>query len=264
MAHSEAVKKKHFQQVQKEFAGYLRSPSDSEIPEGIEPRRMNVYRELIFNNIKGFIESGFPVLNEILPNDLWLATINAFVKEHQSRSPYFADVTKEFLSFLTTNELPLNRTYPFVNELAHYEWVELALMIDPNVLPKAVVDDAIDLLEQPLWASNLAWHLVYEFDVHRIDSHYMPADKPAVPTFLVVYRDRDDDVKFLEINGLTYQLLDILKQNPGGLTGREAILKLHQLVPEFELNFLQINGLKLLMDLLKRNIVITRNHTDLK
>ena len=44
-----------FKQKLYAFAGHIRDPDNVPPPEGIEERRMAVYRELFFNNVKGFL-----------------------------------------------------------------------------------------------------------------------------------------------------------------------------------------------------------------
>ena len=58
--------------------------------------------------------------------------------------------------------------------------------------------------------SPLAWHLAYRYPVHRIGPDNLPAQPDAVPTCLVVYRDREDEVGFLEINSVTKRLLELI------------------------------------------------------
>jgi hypothetical protein len=40
-------------------------------------------------------------------------------------------------------------------------------------------------------------------------------EPPEQPTFLVVYRDPKDEVRFLEITPVTYQLLALIQEQPG-------------------------------------------------
>ena len=55
-----------FKDVQYQFTGYIRDPENNDKPEGIEQRRLNVYRDLFYNNIEGFISSCFPVLKSLM------------------------------------------------------------------------------------------------------------------------------------------------------------------------------------------------------
>ena len=51
-----------FQATQNAFMQHIRDPEKHPKVYGIEDRRMKIYRELFFNNISGFLDSGFPVL----------------------------------------------------------------------------------------------------------------------------------------------------------------------------------------------------------
>jgi hypothetical protein len=70
--------------------------------------------------------------------------------------------------------------------------------------------------------SPLAWPLAYRWPVHRLGPDHQPAEPPAAPTFLVVYRDAADAVQFLEIGADTARLLDAFEQAPGS-TARQAL-----------------------------------------
>ena len=244
-----------FQRVQQAFAAHLRNPDKHNAPSEIEDRRMAVYRELIYNNINGFIESGFPVINSLLNEQEWHSLIRQFIDEHKATSPYFSEVAKEFLLFLEQKQPDIIQKYPFIIELAHYEWVELALMIDPFEASDVITKDSVDLLNEPLLISPVAWPLAYEYDVQHISSDYLPDEKPAKPTFIVVYRNRADDVEFTEINAVTFALLELIKQN-SDKTGGEVLNLLAEQLPQFPAETIKANGLDILMKLMKRDIIL--------
>ncbi len=57
---------------------------------------------------------------------------------------------------------------PYLAELAHYEWVELALTLrDAESLPTQSLP-AVNLFQRSLQLSPLAWPLSYHYPVHRI------------------------------------------------------------------------------------------------
>ena len=53
-----------FQELQYAFAAHIRDPESNAAPEGIEDRRLAVYRELFYNNVQSLLTSTFPVLRE--------------------------------------------------------------------------------------------------------------------------------------------------------------------------------------------------------
>ncbi|TNE83159.1 MAG: DUF2063 domain-containing protein, partial [Gammaproteobacteria bacterium] len=73
-----------FQQVQYEFAAHLRNPEINAAPEAIEDRRMQIYRDLIYNNIESFLASGFPILRSLMDDQRWHEIARDFIHRHQS------------------------------------------------------------------------------------------------------------------------------------------------------------------------------------
>jgi len=207
---------------QKAFAAHLRDPEHVPAPAGIEPRRMAIYRELFFNNLVDLLGGSFPVARRILGMDRWRRLVREFYAHHHAHTPYFLELPREFVEWLAARTQAAADEPSFLQELAHYEWVELALAISEEVAPEAAASTGADALDVPLAVSPLAWPLAYRWPVHRLGPDHQPAQPPAAPTFLVVYRDAGDTVQFLEIGPETARLLDALEQTPG-LTGRQLL-----------------------------------------
>ena len=111
-----------------EFAAYIRDPENNPVPADVKEQRMVMYRELFFNNIEGFLSGNFPVLRKILDDQQWFALAQDFFAKHPCQSPHFSQIPEEFLDYLQ-NERDSSEDFPFMLELAHYEWVEMALSI---------------------------------------------------------------------------------------------------------------------------------------
>lgn len=197
------------QQAQLGMAAHLRDPDSQPAPGGVEERRLQIYRDLIFNNIDNFLRSGFPVLHSLYTPGQWLELVRAFINGHRSHTPYFPEIGQEFLGFLMHEHSLRECDPPFMLELAHYEWVELALDIAQEELPAPQAVE--NLAGQVLQLSPLAWVLSYSYPVHRIGPGYRP--DVAEPTFLCVYRDRQDKVCFIALNAATARLLELLRDN---------------------------------------------------
>ena len=85
---------------QMQMARYLRDPATEPPPAGVEPRRLQVYSELIYNNIEGFISGAFPVLRSLYVPAEWHELVRMFIDQHRCRTPYFLEISQEFLAFL--------------------------------------------------------------------------------------------------------------------------------------------------------------------
>lgn len=237
-----------FQATQYAFAAHLRDPDHHPAPPELEDRRIGIYRELIFNNVESLLAGYFPVLRRLLPEDHWKGLVRDFFIRHRAKTPLFTELAQEFLDFLHRERIPESADPPFLLELAHYEWVELALMISDEEPDLTGLDANGDLLGEVPVLSPLAWPLSYRFPVHRIGPEYQPQEPPPEPTHLVVYRNRKEQVGFLEINVVTQRLLQLLGEGTDR-TGRARLAQiadeLHHPTPEQVIAF----GAGLLADL---------------
>ncbi|WP_019531477.1 DNA-binding domain-containing protein [Dasania marina] len=220
------------QQTTDQFTAYIRNPEQASAPENIEQRRLNIYRDLFYNNIEGFVSGAFPVLRSVINDQAWHALVRDFMIEHRCHSPYFLEISQEFQRYLAANPVILTaEAYPvFIQALAHYEWVELALDVAEDDLPQLAIEQGIS--EQPDWlaqrpvASPLAWSLAYQYPVHLIGPDYQPQQPSEQASYLVVYRNLQDAVQFMEANAVTARLLELINNNPQQRNGRDLLLQL--------------------------------------
>jgi hypothetical protein len=219
--------------LQRGFAAHLRDPANAPAPAGVEERRLAVYRELFFNNVSGLLAGTLPVLHAILGPERWQRLVRDFYRAHRCRTPLFLEIPREFLDYLADERGMVDDDPPFLYELAHYEWVELALAIDERDLATIAADPAGDLLGAVPVLSPLAWPLAYRFPVHRLSPDFQPAGPPADPSFYVARRDRGDRVGVLHVNAVTLRLVERLQQEPG-LTGAAQLEALADEVPQLD------------------------------
>lgn len=238
------------------FAAHIRNPRIFPCPADVPERRMRVYRELFFNNVEGLLSGGFPVLRRITPDARWEALARDFFARHRCCTPLFLEIGREFLDYLEQERGARADDPPFLAEVAHYEWVELALAVsdaDPNGLEP--MDPDGDLLTGHPLVSPLAWSLRYRFPVHRIGPDFQPTEPGEQPTFLLVYRDPHDQVQFMETNQVTYALLELLQEEPA-ITGRAALLRIAEALGHPRPLAVVAFGLELLVDLHARGVIL--------
>ncbi|MGY0557282.1 MULTISPECIES: HvfC family RiPP maturation protein [unclassified Lysobacter] len=231
--------------AQRALSDYIRDPDNAPPPTGIEARRLKVYRELFFNNLQSMLAGNFPVIHRILSassdGDGWTPLVRDFYRDHPSRTPLFTELAREFLRYLQHRADSARGDPPWLPELAHYEWVELALQISenvadspPNVLPNQPASTPAGIAAgehrhgSTLSLSPLAWPFAYHWPVHRLAPNYLPASPPAEPTFLLLQRDAAGEVHFQQLSALTFRLLDRIERTPG----LHARTLLHELAEE--------------------------------
>lgn len=212
-----------FQAFQFEFARHIRDPKVNPCPRGVPARRMKIYNELLFNNLEGFLLACFPVLRQILGKRKWTALVRDFFAGHRCRTPFFRQIPDEFVQYLQTGRGVRETDPPFLFELAHYEWIELALSVSNQDTP-AGIDPQGDLLAGVPVLNPVRSLLRYAYPVHRIGPRFKPAAPAPEPTHLLVFRKMDYAVRFIHLNPVSARLIALL--DAGNLTGRQALARI--------------------------------------
>ena len=107
-------------QQQRDFAARIRQPEAQSLLPGITAGRMAVYEELFFNNVASMVGGAFPVLRGILGAERWQRLLRAFFAEHQASTPYFLEISQEFIAWLQQGYHAEPDDPAFMLELAHY------------------------------------------------------------------------------------------------------------------------------------------------
>lgn len=216
----------HFTELQQAFIDYIRSPSPDTPPPGTDARHMAVYRTLFFNNVSGFVGNAYPVLKSLHSEGRWAERLRDFFAHYDCHSPLFVDIARAFLQYLEGLEAA---DFPFEQELAQYEYLEL--WVDTQ----APVDDQPMLAtlspDTPLVRYRASALGTYDYPVQRLR-----ADEPwpePEPTFLVVYREGESDIRFSQLNPLTMQLLLLIDETPG-ITPQQLVQTMAPLLPQMD------------------------------
>jgi len=243
-----------FVQLQYTFTQHMRDPENAPAPPDIESRRLEIYRGLLYRNIEGFMSNSYPVLRKITSDDRWHAMIRDYFKRHQSHTPYFPKMPREFLDYLE-HERNDPDDPPFLFELAHYEWVETAVALDTREIDfRSVVRDGDMSTGVPV-LSPLVQTLTYQYPVHRISPEYQPDAAPEQPTYLVVYRNSDDKVNFIVLNPVSARLLELV-QKQQGKTGLELLKSITEELDHPDPETVIQGGLQILNAMREKEVVL--------
>jgi hypothetical protein len=244
-----------FQDLQHALAAHLRDPEHAPPPPGVDDRRLQVYRELLYDNVEGFIATAFPVLRRISPDAVWHARVRDFYARHDCRALQFFRIAEEFLRFLENERGEHPDDPPFLRELCDYEWIELDLAVNEDELSDDLADANGDLLAGRPLVSPLAATLSYQYPVHRIAPDYMPDEPGEEMTYLIVNRDRHDAVRFLDINAITARLMDLLESDSYS-SGRELLTRIAVEISHPRPRQLLDAGAIILNDLRARDVIL--------
>jgi len=204
------------------LARHVRDPGAHSGPPGIESRRLRIYSGLVYNNLDGLLAGNFPVIRTTLGDADWQALVRRFLATHVSHTPLFTELGRELVRFLES-DAGIDPRRPWLAELAHYEWAELALQLSDATMPPH--DPAGDLLDGVPLLSPLAWPIAYRWPVPRIGPGFQPSDSPAEPTLVLLRREADGRIHFSALSPLLFRLLELVGANVDA-TGRMVMRQL--------------------------------------
>lgn len=234
-----------FQKYQYAFTAHIRDPKNNPKPDNVNEERMAVYREGVYNNIFESASVCFPVCQETIGEQNWDATVRRFVSSHHASSPIFREIPQELVTFLENDA----ETPDYIKQLAHYEWVELAVGALQTETP--TVSKAIDLLNQTPVLAPAHMLLQYDYPVQKISAQFKPDQSKQ--THLLVFRNKSFEVKFVVLNPMTYVLLQMSLE---GISGKQALTSLAEQIqhpdPEVIIEF----GHGVLKDLMQQQAIV--------
>ncbi len=197
-----------FQAEQARLAAYLRTPATA--PPPMSSERAAVYADPVYRNLEGVLSSGFPVLKRLSSDAEWTTRVRAFLHDHRCTPAEFHRAAGCFVDHCLTRAHSGTEYDGRVAELAHYEWVEMVLAIAADRVDFSIAPQPDTLLT----LSPLAAVLTYRYPVHRWSAPQHLMEGSPEPSFFVVRRQRDDRVRFMAVNALSWELLERLRLSP--------------------------------------------------
>ena len=235
------------------MASHLRDPEQVQAPEQLDARRVGIYRDLVFNNVESQLSASFPVIHSLLPEDQWLTLVREFLRDYRAQTPYFSQLSAEFVAFLS-ERTPQENDPIFLTELAHYERIELDLyMLDKDPDQQPLKED--QLLNTPLALANIAVPLAYHYPVHQISPDFMPEAASDQPTCLLLFQDQYEEVRFFELQPLAYHLVLAIAHDPTR-TGYQLLQELAVALQQQDNSLFIQQGEGLLKQLWELNVLV--------
>ncbi|WP_415879752.1 DUF2063 domain-containing protein [Methylomonas sp. TEB] len=239
-----------FQQQQRQFLNYLRRPQTAQLPDGFGAERVTVYVELLYNKFDESLTACFPVIHSLLSNEDWRALLLDFIANHTCHTPYYRQIPDEFLRYLQHERQTLD-DWPFLPELAHFEWMELQLSIAESEPVSQKTLSAAELLDYIPILVPVLQLLHYRWPVQDIGPSFLPSQPPETVNPILGFRDCDDQVQFVSLSPATAQLILLLNN---GLTGQNALQTMNGgKYPDTQ--FLEF-GRRMLVDLHHQGVII--------
>ena len=188
--------------LQRRWADHVRDPS-MPAPDGVEARRMAVYRRLCIDSLDSLLAGSLPRLKSQLGDACWRDTVEHYYASHACHTPLFPRIAGVFAGWLAVQDtlaLPA-----WAAEMVHYESTQQSLHIEARDAgpPLHRVPAGSDVLAVSPWVRVLG----YQWPVHE-DEVLEPVSS-AGPTLLVIQRLVDSSLQVEELSPLAYALLSV-------------------------------------------------------
>ena len=204
--------------------------SRGRMPEGVHPqiadqidiKGVNIYASLIRNGQNDLMESVYPICSHLIGKGF-----ESVVASYYEISPpahfNFNRGAERFSLYLKDHGDRYTKKYPFLSELADYEWLELEVMEHPGDcrIEEDVSLDNPDVFEKFAPIVNPALVVrKYQYPIAKIvewvrDGVKLPRRVKKDPSIQAVFRSpTTNDVKFLELEELACKVLESAIESP--------------------------------------------------
>lgn len=193
------------QQVQHQFCQSLRHPE--QMSSGFWAQdRLQIYRNLLLNNVCSFIDLVYPVARTLIPTEQWQSLCEEFFAQARCESPFYRDISLQFREYLNEAQHEFLQRYPWLAELLQYEWLEL--YVDSEMIDIPVFDST---LADSWQLKHQIWVLVYQYPVYTWTTVTQHKDLYVSPSAIMVWRNGDDEYCLHVLSPIQAIVLDQLK-----------------------------------------------------
>ena len=240
--------------AQKAFTQAIRNPKQMESVPGISADKLKVYQNLFYNNVSDTLDNAFPIINKILPAQLWTKLKKRFFREHHSHTPEFPRFPYEFVCWLDNKEHHEDEEPDFLVQLALWEWTEIDVLMDNSDISKQV-DSEVDFLKHKPVVNPSIRLFSFDYPVHQISTTFLPHQKLPQAIYLVAYRNSEHQVKYEEMSAASAILMNNLIES-GHQTGQQQIEHLSSYFTDLSQEQLTLFVLEFLQTMLEKGIVM--------
>lgn len=181
------------------------SAEDADYLRATGLRRLFTYRRLVRDNLREALNATLPRMVARL-DSTFDEYFERFLAERAPRTHYLRDVANEFLEFCAPLWVADRRVAPYLLELGDHEALQIeiaSLRARPKSHSPAELE--LDAGVQFIDACRIVF---YEHRIHELSDDETDRSKPRrEPTWLLVYRSPDHEVRTLELTPLAAGIL---------------------------------------------------------
>ncbi|MBX9693767.1 MAG: DNA-binding domain-containing protein [Cyanobacteria bacterium] len=199
-----------------------KSKINSKLAADIDRRGVALYAKLIQRGRMEVMDSIYPACAMVLGKH-WIGAVEAYMETCPPDHFNLNRSAKNFSQFLSTSSPSLVKKYPFLPELADYEWIELEVLESDKEYSPGIgltLDSPEKFQDYAPVVNPVLIIRRYEYPIAKIvdllqEDKALPRKLKPEAVILAVYREPEEhDSKFLELTELSNQLIEQASQNP--------------------------------------------------
>lgn len=165
---------------------------------------------MVFHVAEEAINAAYPLTKNLLAEREWTVVVKDFYRSGAMESPQLWRMPEALIAFVDKNYAQLQRKYPFLLELMHFEWAEIAVYMMPD-----------NKVEMPLNGDVENDHIVINPEMELLHFHFPVYLKPAGTIsindrsnfFVSLHRHPESGkVLFTNLSPLTAQMIALLHE----------------------------------------------------
>ncbi len=184
----------------------------------LDEKGIRLYAELLRIGHQDLMASVFPGCASLI-GDQWPQTVDDYLEHYPPDHYNLNRAAQRFPQYLAAFGERFLRRYPFLVELADYEWLELELIEHPGVVMTCPHQPLASPEQFERWRPVVNPVLVvrrYRYPITGIveqlaEGLALPDDLAPAPATVIVYRDPDNDCRFLEVTEMTCRTVELAR-----------------------------------------------------
>jgi hypothetical protein len=242
--------KKFTQQQQSDLAGYCRTHKLSDELQ-VRRERVHHYRRLVFNVVNDSLQSAFPLTKNLLEDKRWDQLVHQFFAGYKPQSPQVWKMPGEFYEWFSKSEQPLRDDFPFMDELLHFEWLEVVLFMMEDI-PYPISHKQGNWMDSTV-AVNPEFRIIQtNYPVHlKKAAKIQDADKGDF--FILMFREKNTGrIQFMDLSPFFAVVVENIAL---GNNLRSILLAVQEQMPQTSLMALQENTIPFLEKLKDKGFI---------
>lgn len=207
--------------IQQELVEYCRMNNDGDIV-GTRQDRLHNYRRLIYTIYWEALSDAYPIAKSILKEEQWDKMVDDFISEYACNEPQLFRMPFHLIEFAEQKSFSEVFSIPYLSDLLHFEWIE----IEVHSMKDIEETSALSLKSRDDGHLDFNPYLKLiklDYPIHRLKDQNIEQLKGDY--FLLVYRQKNGTVQYMELNGFTANLIEQLSLYSQDFTFLETLNK---------------------------------------